>query len=171
MRILKNYLILGIVFGGLMVISLPSKVLAFCPLCVVSTGTITGVFRWLGVDDTIIGLWLGGFVLSVIILFNNFLIKRGRRISLQLPIIAVSFYLLMILVLFWAGLIVPYNTIFGINKIFAGMFFGSLALLCAPILDKALRRMNQGKIFISHQKVLITLSLLFLGSLILIFFN
>ncbi|MDP2930388.1 MAG: hypothetical protein Q8N56_02145 [bacterium] len=143
----------------------PIKALAFCPLCVVATGTFLGIFRWLGVDDTIIGLWLGGFILSVSTVFNNFLIRKGKKIKFQLFSILSIFYGLVVLSLYKLGGLSPYNKIFGIDKIFFGMILGSLLLLSAPYLDKFLRKQNQGKIFISHQKMLIAIGLLIAFSL------
>ena len=63
---------------------LPIKASAFCPVCIVATGSLMGIFRWLGVDDAIVGLWLGGFILSVSMVFNNFLIKKEKKIKFQL---------------------------------------------------------------------------------------
>jgi len=150
MKILKSHFIL---LGGLgaALTLLPSKALAFCPLCVVATGAFTGVFRWLGVDDAIIGLWLGGFTLSVSMLFNNFLIKRGKKIKFQLVLVLLFFYGFTVLSLIWLGVPNPYNKIFGFDKIFFGLFLGSLLLMLAPYLDRFLRKQNQGRKLISHQ--------------------
>ena len=160
-----------IFFGGLIsaLFFLPIKALAFCPVCVVATGTFLGIFRWLGVDDMIIGLWLGGFILSISMVFNNFLIRRGKKIKFQLFLILFIFYGLTALFLYKLGGLSPYNKILGIDKIFFGTILGSLLLLFTPYLDRFLRKRNQGKIFISHQKVLVTLVLLITFSFILYF--
>ncbi len=164
MKILKGHFIF--LWGlGSALIFFPIKALAFCPLCVVATGAFTALFRWLGVDDTIIGLWLGGFILSISIVVNNFLIRKGKRIKFQLFLILAIFYSLAALSLYQFGALTPYNKIFGIDKIFFGMILGSLLLLLPPHLDKILRKQNQGKIFISHQKMLIAISLLIIFSL------
>lgn len=171
MKIFKVYKVYFIFLRGLVFASifLPIKALAFCPLCVVTTGTFLGIFRWLGVDDTIIGLWLGGFILSISMVFNNFLIKKGKRIRFQLVLILLVFYGFAALSLYQFGALTSYNKIFGIDKIFFGMILGSLLLLLSPQLDKILRKQNQGKIFISHQKMLIAISLLIIFSLSLYF--
>lgn len=148
---------------------LPIKALAFCPMCVVATGAFLGIFRWLGVDDTIIGLWLGGFILSISMVFNNFLIKKGKKKRFQFFLILLVFYGLAILFLYQFGDLSPYNKIFGIDKIVFGIILGSLLLLFTPYLDRFLRRRNQGKIFISHQKVLVAVVLLIIFSFILYF--
>lgn len=40
-------------------LGLTAKAQAVCPVCTVAVGTGVGLSRWLGVDDTITGLWLG----------------------------------------------------------------------------------------------------------------
>ena len=164
MKILKSRFIF---FGGLIsaLFFLPIKTLAFCPVCVVATGTFLGIFRWLGVDDTIIGLWLGGFILSISMVFNNFLIRKGKKIKFQLFLILFIFYGLTALFLYKLGGLSPYNKILGIDKIFFGTILGSLLISASPFLDKFLRKQNQGKIFISHQKMLIAIGLLIAFSL------
>ncbi len=148
---------------------LPIKALAFCPLCVVATGAFTALFRWLGVDDTIIGLWFGGFILFASIMLNNFLIRKGKKIRFQPFLIFSVFYGLVALFLYLSGTLTPYNKVFGVDKILLGMTLGGLLLLLSPHLDKFLRKQNRGKIFISHQKVLIAIGLLLVTSLILYF--
>ncbi|MCG2689371.1 hypothetical protein L6255_02950 [Candidatus Parcubacteria bacterium] len=168
MKIFKGYFIFlwGLVFT---LIFLPIKALAFCPMCVVATGAFLGIFRWLGVDDTIIGLWLGGFILSASMVFNNLLIKKGKRIRFQLFLILLVFFGLTMLFLYQFGGLSPYNKIFGIDKIVFGIILGSSLLLLASYLDKFLRKQNEGKIFISHQKMIIAISLLIIFSLGLYF--
>ena len=168
MKIFKDYFVFLLGLGSILIF-FPIKALAFCPLCVVTTGTFAALLRWLGVDDTIIGLWLGGLILSASMVFNNFLIKRGKRIRFQLLLIFLVFYGLPILSLYKFGALSPYNKIFGIDKIFFGTILGSLLLLLASYFDKFLRKLNQGKIYISHQKVLIAIGLLLIISLILYF--
>ena len=40
------------------------KALALCPVCAIAVGAGIGVSRWLGVDDTITGVWVGGLIVS-----------------------------------------------------------------------------------------------------------
>ena len=166
MRNIKNYFVLLTTGLSSILSFLPNRALAFCPVCVVATGTFLGIFRWLGVDDTIIGLWLGGFILSVSIVLNNFLIRKGKKIKFQLFLILFIFYGLVALSLYKLGGLSPYNKIFGIDKIFFGIILGSSLLLLAPYLDKFLRKQNQGKIFIFHQKMIIAIGLLIIFSFI-----
>ncbi len=167
MKVFKNRFFLSGLVSAL--IFLPIKALAFCPLCVVATGAFAALFRWLGVDDTIIGLWLGGFILSASIMFNNFLIKKGKRIRFQPLLVFSVFYGFTALSLYQFGALTLYNKFFGVDKIFIGIILGSLLLSLSPVLNRFLRKQNQGKIFVSHQKVLIAIGLLLIASSILYF--
>jgi len=42
------------------------KALAVCPICTLAVGAGVGLSRWLGIDDTISGLWVGGLIVSLI---------------------------------------------------------------------------------------------------------
>lgn len=156
-------------FAILIVLSLslfPLKALAFCPICVVSTGFLAGLFRWLGVDDSILGIWLGAFATSLAIILNNYLLKKQKRFVFQSFLILFGFYLLTILGLYWTGDLTFGNSIFGVNKIIFGIIAGNILLFFSPLLDKFLRKQNQGKIFVSHQKVIIAVGILLTFSLI-----
>lgn len=149
---------------------IPLKTFAFCPVCVVATGAGVGILRWLGVDDTISGLWIGGFTLSASLALNNFLLVRNKKIKYQLLLILLVFYAMAILALYWKfGFSDPFNQIIGINKIILGLIAGTILIIFSPYIDKGLRKSNEGKIFISHQKVLIALILLLVSSMMLYF--
>lgn len=156
-------------FLALFSLLLPLKSSAFCPLCVISTGALAGLFRWLGVDDAIIGLWFGAFVTSSGIVINKFLLKRQIKIKFQLFLILLGAYVLFVNVFYWGGTFVSYNKILGVNKIIFGTIFGNLLFLSTIYFDKFLRRQNQSKIFISHQKVIIAIGLLLIFSLFFYF--
>jgi len=147
-------------------LAFPFSALAFCPLCVVATGVFTGLFRWLGVDDVIVGLWLGGFTLSTAVFFSSYLFRKTGKNQLRALFSIVFFYVSTIFFLFISGSLIAYNNIWGVNKIIIGMILGGLIVLMAPTLDKFLRKTNQGKMFVSHQKVLAAVGSLLSASLI-----
>lgn len=165
----KYKIYIGLLPGLPALLFFPLKALAFCPMCVIATGALTGLFRWLGVDDAIIGLWLGSFITSLAIVLNNFLVKKQIKIKFQLFWVFLGLYGLIFLGLYWGGVFISYNQILGINKIIFGIMAGNLLLLSAAYFDRFLRKRNQGKILISHQKVIIAIGLLLIFSLIFYF--
>jgi len=159
-------------FAGLsgLLLALPLSALAFCPVCVVATGVLTGAFRWLGVDDLIIGLWLGGFIFSTSVMAGNYLRLKIKRPSIYPVAAAVALYGLTIILFYSGGVLsAPYNRIFGISRIIIGFIGGSLLLLLTVYLNKILKRMNNGENFVSHQKMLLGIFLLLFFSLVAYF--
>jgi hypothetical protein len=147
-----------------------NSVLAVCPLCTVAVGAGVGLCRYLGIDDTISGVWIGGLVVSLGFWLADFLRKK------KINFIFLEFWstLLMFLLtapfLYWAKLIgIPHNTLWGIDKLVLGMVSGAVAFVLSVFTDKFLRKINQGKMYIYYQKVL--LPLLYLTILSLVFYR
>ena len=148
----------------------PSTVQAFCPLCVVATGTGVGFFRWLGVDDTIIGLWLGGFTLATTLWLAKELSKKNLQRSFALLLSFCFSYLSLLLLCQRLGFFhYPFHKLWGVNRLLLGILLGSGLMALSPSLDRFLRKQNQGKQFISFQKIVVSLLLLFTTSLIFFF--
>jgi hypothetical protein len=142
---------------------------AVCPLCVVVVAGGLGLSRWLGIDDTVSGTWIGGLVVSLIIWLFYELDKREINFRFQRTIIWLGFYLLTLLPLYFTGILGhPENKIFGVDKLLLGILLGSLFFLFGVFLHNFLKKKNQGKSFFPFQKVVIPL--LFLMSLSFIFY-
>ena len=58
----KRYVIFFILFCSWITSSY-----AICPICTLAVGAGVGLSRWLGVDDTVTGLWIGGLTVSMIL--------------------------------------------------------------------------------------------------------
>ena len=56
--------------------SLTSQAHAFCPVCTVAVGTGVTFSRYLGVDDVISGVWIGGLILSSALWLKDILKKN-----------------------------------------------------------------------------------------------
>lgn len=52
---------------------------AICPICTIAVGAGVGLSRWLGVDDTISGIWIGGLAISSIWWTINWLNSKHIR--------------------------------------------------------------------------------------------
>lgn len=113
-------------FFGLLNIILPNFVLAFCPVCTIAVGAGVGLTRWLKVDDTITGLWIGGMTVSLAVWTIDWL--RQKKIHFQgMPIIVTALYYLFIIgPLYYMGIMGHIlNTIWGIDKLLLGIILGS----------------------------------------------
>lgn len=148
--------------------ALPSTAHAICPVCTVAVVAGLGLSRYLGIDDAISGLWIGGLILSSAFWMADWLHKRGLKIKIQVLnfIFAVVFYAVTLLPLFFTGVIGhPFNTVYGIDRLVFGIVVGSILFLLALRLDKTARKLY-GKQFFVYQKVVFPVSALIILSLI-----
>lgn len=144
--------------------------LAVCPVCFVAVSSGVGLCRWLGIEDDITGLWIGGMIISLIIWTLDWMKKKN--ISFAYPEIAVSvaYYVLAIAPLYFLGVMGhPLNKILGVDKLLFGIISGSIVFLFSVWLNEFLKRKNGGKVFFPYQKVVIPVSLLIITSLLFYF--
>src|SRR3972149_2875924 len=161
---------------GLFVISyslLVRTAQAVCPICTVAVAAGRGLSRWLGIDDAVTSIWIGGLVLSSSFWLIDFLRKKKPEFSIskfQFPIIFLM-YAIVILPLWSAGIIGhPFNTILGIDKILFGTTVGSVFFLLGIWADKKVRAIK-GKQLFPFQKVVFPVVLLAIISLLLYFYG
>ena len=70
---MKKLLAIFITLGGLLM-ALPAK--AVCPVCTVAVVAGLGLSRWLGIDDSVSGLWIGAVTVSISMWTINWLHKK-----------------------------------------------------------------------------------------------
>ena len=141
-RLLVIFLLLIGAFGLLF----PTQALAFCPVCTAAAAAAVGLSRWIGVDDTISGLWIGGLIVSSIGWTINYL--RKRKISIWwLNILIAIFYYLLIIVPFYKTNIIsfhPKNLLWGTDKLLLGMVIGSIFFLLGHLIYQKVKKINGG---------------------------
>ncbi len=140
---------------------------AVCPICTIAVGAGLGFSRYLGIDDTVTGLWIGAVILSSALWTANWLKSKSWKIPYKTVLSIVLFYLLVVPPLFWMGMIGhPDNKFLGIDKVLLGTTVGSIVFTAGVFLDKYLRTLNEGKVFIYFQKVICPVLLLSISSVI-----
>lgn len=148
------------------------KTYAFCPVCTVAVGAGVGLSRWLGIDDTITGLWVGGLTVSMIMWTINWLNSKNIKFIGRKILVTLLYYLFIVVPLFYTGIMGhPLNKIWGIDRLLVGIIFGSFAFLAAVIgYDKI--KEKRGKPYFHFQKVAMPLvTLLILSGLFYIIFK
>lgn len=149
---------------------LPTSIYAVCPVCTIAVGAGLGISKALGIDDAVTSIWIGGLILSISFWTVDWLNKKGyfkkiKNTHLNYCVIA-TWYALTLGPLYFSKLIgIPYNSIWGIDKIIFGTILGSIAFLFGKWLDKK-QREKYGKQFFQYQKVVFPVSILLLTSLI-----
>jgi hypothetical protein len=152
-----------VLFGGLLGLGLliPRLALAVCPICTVAVAAGVGLCRWLGVDDSISGAWIGGIIVSMVIWFLNWLDKKQFNFKFRDFSISLLLYLIVIIPLYWMQLMT--------NKLTWGIFAGSVVFLIAVWLNEFLKNKNGGKVFFPFQKVVLPVTLLIILSIVFYF--
>jgi len=154
----------------LIILFLPFSTWAACPVCSVAVAGGVGFSRWLGIDDTISGIWLGGLIISLVIWLLSWLDKRNIKFKFRSLLILLFFYLITFFPLYQMGLVGhSCNQLWGVDKLTLGVIFGSLTFSFGLLTDRFLRRKNNGKIYFYFQKVIIPVSFLILSSVIFYF--
>ena len=147
------------------------EAVAVCPVCTVAVGAGLEISRLLGVDDTITSVWIGGLILSMAFWFTDWFNKRfpKSKTSGYKLLIIIIMYLLVLVPLIWTKTIgLPYNTIFGVDKIIFGTFIGSLVFIFARWSDQKVRKVKGNQLFNYQRVIFPVLSLLF-ASIIMYF--
>jgi len=147
-----------------------TQVKAVCPVCTIAVGAGIGLAEWLGIDDTIAGLWIGGFIVSLIIWTISWLNKKNIRFKGRAAMITVAYYLITILPLRFAKNVWhPLNEMLGMNKLIMGVAIGSIFFFAGTMFHGYLRKKNGGKVHFPFQKVIVPISPLIVLSIIFYF--
>ncbi|MFH1253593.1 MAG: hypothetical protein V1664_04675 [Candidatus Uhrbacteria bacterium] len=132
------------------------KAEAFCPVCTVAAAGGVGLARWLGIDDTITGLWIGALLVSITFWTANWLKKKNLKFP-GLVLCSGLFYILITVVpLYFTGVMGhPWNQIWGIDKLAAGMIVGAVFFYAAEKLYLFLKKKNNNHAHFPFEKVVL----------------
>lgn len=154
-----------IVFSFLLLLPLAAA-RAICPICTVAVCAGVGLSRWLGVDDTITGLWVGGLAVSVSLWTIDWLSRKNIKFFGRQPLVFALYYFMIIWPLYQFNFIGhTVNKIWGIDRLMLGITAGTVGFVIGALVDLYLRSKNQGKVYFPFQKVVMPLSMLALLSL------
>jgi hypothetical protein len=166
----KLFLYFAAVFGLSLVFA--EKALAVCPICTVAVGVGVGLSRWLGIDDSITGLWIGGLTVSMITWTISWFDKKNIRFKGRTIATILGYYLLIIVPLFYSGIIMnPLQTLCacGLDKLLLGIIIGSFGFWFGASWYYYLKEKNQGRAYFPFQKVVMPISPLIILSIIFYF--
>jgi len=156
---------LGLLLTVIAFFNVVGKAHAVCPICTVAVAGGLGISRWLGIDDAVTGVWIGGLVLSSAFWLSDFIRKKNWKVPQPDLVSIILFYLLVIPPLYWAKYIgLPNNSLWRVDKVLLGTVLGSIAFLIGMAIDKGLRKINEGKVFVYFQKVIMPVLMLTLLS-------
>ena len=169
MKLPRKKAILLTIGGGL---ALAFKAQAVCPVCVIAVGAGLGLSEYLGIDDTIAGLWIGGFLVALIIWTINWLNKKNWRFGnkdLRDILIVILYYGLTLWPLWSRDLIgSPFNRLWGVDKLLLGITVGSLAFLGGTLWYNQIKT-RRGRAHFPFQKIVMPVGALTILSLVFYF--
>lgn len=155
----------------------PAPARAVCPICTVAVAGGLGLSRYFGIDDSIIGIWAGGLMVSITMWTIDWLSKKDFKLlkGVSNKLIAVLVFLFWVLTtyvpLFELNIIGhPFNTILGIDKLVFGSIIGFLGFLLGVWGDKKVREIKDKQLF-NFQKVVFPVASLIILSLVLYFYG
>ena len=146
-----------------------------CSICTIAAGTGVIIFRRLGIDDSITGLWLGGLLMSTTLWTINWFRSKNFRFW-GLNFVTGAVYYAAVLIPFYQKNIISKailgnhdQTLFGIDKIVLGIFAGSIFLLSGVIAYEILKKKNGGHAHFPFEKVALPIAPLIILSAVFYF--
>lgn len=175
---MQKIFIFFIVLSSLFILNssfLIREALAVCPICTVAVAGGLGVSRYFGIDDSLLGVWAGGLVVSVSLWTADWLTKRSWRFLEKSnnninTVISLIFWTILTYAPLYSTNVIghPFNTILGIDKLVFGSIIGFFAFMLGVWADKKVREVK-GKQLFSFQKVVFPVLSLTIFTLVLYF--
>ena len=137
-----------------------SGVYAHCPLCSAATGMAVATTRLYGIDDIVVGLFIGAFAVSTALWMNNIALKKNRKkeyIPHQQSVFVLFSLAATIATLYFSGLLDLRYRILGVDRIFFGTVTGTVITLLSFEFHKKLRLYNRNKNYLPMQGIILPL--------------
>jgi len=161
----KTPLLIFLIFLTLTFVNLPVAQ-AVCPVCTVAVASGLSISRWLGIDDFISAIWIGGLALSLTAWGWNYLKKKDKLSGLTGVLAFLLVYLSILIPLYKFKYIgVVGNILWGIDKIALGIGVGTIVFWLGAFLNSFLKKRNNGKVYFPFQKVVLPVGFLLVVSL------
>lgn len=140
---------------------------AICPVCTIAVGAGIGLSRWLGIDDSVTGVWVGGLTVSLIMWTLDWLKRKNYSFKGEKIVVSLFYYLIIIVPLYFMGIMGhPLNTLWGFDKLIVGIVLGSLGFVASGLWYYDLKKKNDGHSYFPFQKVAMPVGSMVILSLI-----
>lgn len=168
---LKIFLVVLFSLFTINLVVAPTPVSAHCPLCVAGAAVGVTLTRWIGIDDSITGVWVGVLLGSISFWFYSWILsKKISRIEKYKTILKPLIYVLIFASTLWSfykfQLIIRMTQIFGFDKLTFGMLAGAILFYLVDIGDNLLIK-RAGKVYFPYQRIVFSLGSIVVLSLII----
>ncbi|MDD5098467.1 MAG: hypothetical protein PHD31_02000 [Candidatus Pacebacteria bacterium] len=144
--------------------------LAICPVCTIATTTGVGLARWLKIDDSVTGLWIGALTISMVAWTIEWLKKKDIDFPGMGTIVFVAYYFLAIWPLRSFELIGNQNNLlWGFDKLILGIALGTIFFFLSEEAHKLIKKKNNDKSFIPYQRVALPISTMLILTILFYF--
>ena len=121
-----------------------------CPVCTIAVAAGIGILEGWGVDNVIIGLWLGALIVSSIAWMIDYLNRKNIHFLFRKILVIISFYAIFIWPLYhWGYMGEPGSIIFGVNwldRILFGVIIGTILFILAILSDIYMRKITSKRL-------------------------
>jgi hypothetical protein len=167
---MKNKALLSLSAAAGLLSAAPAQ--AVCPLCTLAVGAGLGFSRWLGIDDSISGLWIGGLLLSLTMWTINWLSGKNIKFRFMGAIVGGLYYILTIGSLFFSSIIsnpVAFICSCFKDKLLVGIIVGTAAFYFGSTMYEYLKKKNNGHAHFPFEKIAMPIAPLVILSIIFYF--
>ena len=166
-KIKNSYLALSALIISLLY---TSSAFAICPVCTIVIGAGVGLSRWLGIDDTISGIWIGALLASLIGWTIDYLNRKKIKFYGRKILVTIGYYAFVALPLYWTDLLWhPTNKIWGMDKLMVGIAVGTVVFLISVISYFYMKKHNDGHAYFKGQKIAMPIVSLLISSIVFYF--
>ncbi len=165
---MKKIISLASIFG----LFIAGQVFAVCPVCTVAVGAGIGFSRWIGIDDSVTGLWIGGLTVSMIMWTLSWFEKKNIKFKGVKILTIVGYYLIVVVPLYFMDLLAnPMNAVYlnWVDKLLIGIVVGSIGFWIGAKSYNIIKEKNNGHAYFPFQKVVMPVSFLLVISFIFYF--
>ncbi len=146
---------------------LPFVAKAVCPVCTIAIASGVGLCRYIGIDDLVSGLWVGGLFVSMAVWFKEYLQKKKKDFKFSFWAVLLSLFLLTFIPLKFSNILGnSINKIFGIDRLLFSSIAGVIIVYGSIYINNLLKKGNKGKVYFPYQKVVIPIVLLLIFSFV-----
>jgi hypothetical protein len=143
------------------ILSLARSAQAVCPVCTIAVASCVGLSQYLGIDDAVAGVWIGGFTVSLIAWTIDYLNRKNIRFYGRKILVILAMYIMVVWPLQYKELIGhPSNKLWGFDKLLLGIFAGSVFFIFGNIANWYLKKKNGGRVYFPFQKVVLPVAFL-----------
>lgn len=151
---------------------------AICPLCTIAVAGGVGLSRWLGIDDTITGLWVGALMLSMIFWNINWFNKKNIHFKFRDTLTFLAYYILVFVPLWEMGImgnklgaLKPFGSesMLSMDKLSVGVLVGTFTFWASVEWYTHIKAKNNGHAHFPFEKVVIPNAMLVVLSFVFFF--